>query len=79
MNKYQLLKHNEDTIYQFVKNGILSYQIIRDISIFEDFNKLESQSNIKNVEVRYSLIGDEYELSSKRIEQIILQMQKDII
>ncbi|WNM18627.1 hypothetical protein [Flavobacterium capsici] len=79
MNKYQLLKNNEDTIYQFVKNGILSYQIIRDISIFEDFNKLESHSNIKNVEVRYSLIGDEYELSSKRIEQIILQMQKDII
>jgi hypothetical protein len=73
MNRYQLLKQNDKIIFKFIKNGILSYQIIRDIEIYENF---QAMSDIKNFETRYILLGDEYELSAKRIEQIVLQMQK---
>lgn len=72
MNRYELLKKNEDVLYQFVKAGILSYQVIRDIEIYEAFNNIE----IQNKEMKYIMLSDSFELSTKRIEQIIIQMQK---
>jgi hypothetical protein len=38
MNKYELLTENKQLIYQFVKNGILSYLMIRDIEIYAYLN-----------------------------------------
>ncbi|MEC4048780.1 hypothetical protein OX284_005005 [Flavobacterium sp. SUN046] len=73
MTRYELLKANEDTMYQFIKAGILSFQIIRDIEIFESFNSYEDGIN---KESRYLLLADSYELSPKRIEQIVYQMNK---
>ena len=73
--RYQLLKENEEIIYLFIKNGIITSLIIRDIEIYKTFIKLEE--SIKNFELRYSLIGEEYELSAKRVEQIVLSMQKE--
>jgi hypothetical protein len=40
MNKYELLTENKQLIYQFVKNGILSYLMIRDIEIYETYLNL---------------------------------------
>ena len=73
MTRYELLKANEDTMYQFIKAGILSFQVIRDIEIFESFNNYEDGIS---KESRYLLLADTYELSSKRIEQIVYQMIK---
>jgi hypothetical protein len=75
MNKYELLKINK-LIYQFVKNGILSYLMIRDIEIYETY--LNLNDNITK-EIKYILLSDQYELSPDRIKQIIYQMQNDII
>ncbi|MDI9257274.1 hypothetical protein [Flavobacterium sedimenticola] len=72
MTRYELLKKNEDVLYQFVKAGILSYQVIRDIEIYEAFNNID----IQNKEMKYIMLSDDFELSTKRIEQIIIQMQK---
>ena len=73
MNRYELIKKNENTIFQFIKNGIISYQIIRDIEIYENYLSIEETTN--NL-AKYILLGEEYELSHKRIEQIIYNMQK---
>lgn len=72
MNRYELLKKNESITYQFVKNGILSYMILRDIEIFESYNTIDD--NITK-ELKYILLAEQYELSVKRIEQIIYNMQ----
>ena len=74
MNRYQLLKDNEDTIFQFVKSGIMSYQIIRDIEIYERYLELDEYSN----QMKYILLSEEFELGVKRIEQIIYQMMKQV-
>jgi hypothetical protein len=76
MNKYELLTENKQLIYQFVKNGILSYLMIRDIEIYETY--LNLNDNITK-EIKYILLSDQYELSPDRIKQIIYQMQNDII
>jgi hypothetical protein len=75
MNKYELLTENKQLIYQFVKNGILSYLMIRDIEIYETY--LNLNDNITK-EIKY-ILSDQYELSPDRIKQIIYQMQNDII
>jgi hypothetical protein len=73
MNKYELLTENKQLIYQFVKNGILSYLMIRDIEIYETY--LNLNDNITK-EIKYILLSDQYELSPDRIKQIIYQMQR---
>lgn len=75
MNRYQLLKENENITFQYVKNGILSYMIIRDIEIYESFNSLED--NI-NKEMKYILLAEQYDLSTDRIKQIVYNMQTQI-
>ncbi len=75
MNRYELLKNNENITFQFVKNGILSYMILRDIEIFETYSALED--NITK-EMKYIILAEQYELSVKRIEQIIYNMTNSI-
>ncbi|PWB24643.1 hypothetical protein DCO46_11035 [Flavobacterium sp. HTF] len=75
MNRYELLKKNKSITFQFVKNGILSYIILRDIEIFESYNSIED--NITK-ELKYIILAEQYELSVKRIEQIIYNMQSVI-
>lgn len=72
MTRYELLKNNEDVMLQFIKAGVLGYQVIRDIEIYELFMQL----NLKNNEAKYMYLGEVYELSSIRIQQIIYNMQK---
>lgn len=74
MNRYELIKSNEELTFQYVKNGILSYQIIRDMDIYEKFNSLDNLTN----EIKYILLADEFELSKSRIEQIITSMKSEI-
>jgi hypothetical protein len=75
MNKYQLLKKYQEIIFIFIKNGILSYMLIRDIEMYENYLSLDDNMN---KELKYMLLADEYELSPDRIKQIIYQMQKEI-
>lgn len=74
MNRYQLLKQNNEINYIYLKNGIISYQLIRDMEIYEKFNQLESITK----EMKYILLGEEFELSKYRIEQIISTMNTQI-
>jgi DNA polymerase III delta prime subunit len=74
MNRYELLKNNENLIFQFVKNGILSYMMIRDIEIIENFIQLEDVPK----EMRYIMLAEQYELSTDRIKQIIYNMNSKI-
>ena len=71
--RYQLLKANEETMFSFVKAGILSYQIIRDCEIYEQFIQLGDEISSQ---AKYLILGSDYELSSKRIEQIINTMSQ---
>lgn len=75
MTRYELLKKNEKIIYQFIKNGILSYMMLRDIEIFESLNDMEDTIG---KEMKYILLAEQYELSTDRIKQIIHQMLKEI-
>jgi hypothetical protein len=75
MNRYELLKENEDVIFQFVKNGILSYKIIRDMEIFESY--LQLQEDLTQ-ELKFVLLGEEFGLSHKTIEPIIYTMKNEI-
>lgn len=70
MTKYQLLKKEDRVMWQFIKKGIISYQILRDIQIVEQFEALEPLSN----EARYEVLASDFELSSRRIKQIIQSM-----
>lgn len=72
MNRYELLKENEAIIFQFVKNGILSYMMIRDIEIYETFNQLEDKLT---KEMKYIILSEQFELSTDRIKQIIYNME----
>ena len=72
MNRYQLLKKNEAINFKYVKNGILSFMIIRDIEIYESFNTIPD-TVIK--EMKYVLLAEQYDLSTDRIKQIIYNMQ----
>ena len=72
MNRYELLKKNDTITFQFVKSGILSYMILRDIEIYESYNAIDE--NITK-ELKYIILSEQYELSVKRIEQIIYNMQ----
>lgn len=76
MNRYQLLKDHEDTIYLFVKAGVMSYKTIRDIEIYESYVALEKEP-IYNF-IKYDILAEEYELSTKTIEQIVYQMQREV-
>lgn len=76
MNRFQLLKENEDTIYLFVKAGILSYKIIRDMDIYQSY--LELQEDVSYNQIKYILLGEQYDLSEHSIEFIVYNMQKDI-
>lgn len=76
MNRYQLLNKNKNILFTFIKNGILSYQINRDMEIYESFITLDE--TLTN-EVKHYILGEQFELSSKRIQQILYNMQKDII
>jgi hypothetical protein len=53
------------------RSGILSYMIIRDIGIYQNFHQLEEGIG---KEMKYILIGEQYELSTDRIKQIIYNM-----
>ncbi|MBC5836777.1 hypothetical protein [Flavobacterium muglaense] len=72
MNRYQLLKKNKNTIHRFVKNGILSYMVIRDIEIYEALQQL--QKDIPK-ELKYIMLAEQFELSPDRVKQIIYNMQ----
>ena len=75
MNRYQLLKDNEEINFQYIRNGILSYQLLRDMEIYERFNELDEE--ISNG-MKYILLSDEFELGVKRVQQIIINMNKKI-
>ncbi|GEM_PF-4154783 len=77
MNRYKLLKNNTNIIFQFIKNGILSYQVNRDIEIYETYVAMNDDGVTK--EVKHLILADTFELSPKRIEQIIYNMEKLII
>jgi hypothetical protein len=74
MTRYELLKNNENVMFSFIKNGILSYKIIRDIEIFEQFNDLD----LINKDAKYMYLGEVFELTPNRIEQIVYQMERII-
>lgn len=75
MNRYEFTRNNDNLIFKLIKNGMLSYQLIRDCEIYERF--IEMNEEINN-EIKYITIGEEFELSHKRIEQIIYNMKKKI-
>jgi hypothetical protein len=72
MTRYEILKANEEAMWLFIQNGILSYQVIRDLEIYQEFISLGDLSNA----AKYLILADSYELSSKRIEQIVNSMDK---
>lgn len=75
MNRYELLTKHKNIIFTFIKNGILSYQINRDMEIYELFLTLEdTQFN----EEKYIILGEQFELTPKRIQQILFNMNKNI-
>jgi hypothetical protein len=78
MTRYQLLKENEDTVYHFVKAGILTYKIIRDMEMFESFLVLEEEEKEMFNEIKYIILAEKYELKDKTVEQIIYQMKKEV-
>jgi len=74
MNRYEYLKENEEIIFQFIKNGIISYQLLRDMDMY---NSYESMNQITN-ELKYIVLAEDYELSTQRVKQIILNMKNEI-
>lgn len=75
MTRYELLKNNDNLIFQFVKNGILSSQIIRDMEIYQRYNELDE---ITFNQLKYHFLSEEYEVSEKTIERVIYQMNRTI-
>lgn len=75
MNRYEYLKNNESIVFEFIKNGIISYQLIRDMEIYQAYENInDSLTN----ELKYILLAEEYELSNQRIKQIIISMKNEI-
>ena len=73
MNRYNFIKDHEDILLQFIRKGIISYQIIRDTEIYEAFKAMKFP---KNRQDKYIELANEFELSPARIEQICYSMSK---
>ena len=72
MTRYQLLKKHKTIVFLFVKYGIINYQVIRDMEIYEQFQLMK---DVPHNEAKYLVLADSYDLSTSRIEQIIYSMQ----
>ena len=75
MTRYDLLNTNRDLIFQLVKASVLSYHIIRDMEIFEKFKAMDS---VEFAEARHLVLADEFELSKRRVEDIIYNMKQKV-
>ena len=75
MNRHELITENKDVIHTFVKNGIISYMILRDIDIYNEFLLLGDAKK----ELKYIILADKFELSIDRIKQIVYSMSSEVI
>ena len=73
MNRYQFIKENEDILLQFIRKGIITLNIIRDMEIYEAFKAMKYPKQYKD---RYIELANAFDLSPNRIEQIIYAMSK---
>ncbi len=64
---------NEKLIHQMVQYGLLSYYIIRDIEIYKKWKELNF-----NETSNYLLLADDYDLSTRQLQRIINNLNKEI-
>lgn len=63
---------NKEVVEELVKRGLLSLTIIRDLDILTSFQSMNGFSK----EARYVVLGHDFQLSEKRIEQIVANLSK---
>ncbi|WP_277899616.1 hypothetical protein [Galbibacter pacificus] len=64
---------NEPIIHQMVQYGLLSFTIIRDIEIYKKWKEIKLNETSK-----YLILANDYELSTRQVQRIINNMNKDI-
>lgn len=74
--RYQTLKENHEALKSFVKEGILSYNWIRDLQIYELFLDLMEKDHKKCVSCVCAQIAALHHISSDRVTQIIKYLSK---
>lgn len=68
---YELLKNNKEMIQRLTKVGVIDPVWLRDIEMFEEFQKL----NIKCVMCKYTILAERYELSEDTVRKRIGQLR----
>lgn len=72
MKNYDYMKANLSTVEELVKRGLMSFTIVRDLDIYTSFLSLDKFSK----EGRYAILSHDFQLSEKRIEQIVANLSK---
>lgn len=73
MTNYQAIMRNLPTITKLVKSELLSRTVIVYVAVYDNFYQLEGPKM-----KRYQAVGDEFNMSSKNVQRIILLMNKEI-
>lgn len=73
MTNYQAIMKNLPTITKLVKSELLSRTVVIYIAVYDYFYQLDGPKM-----KRYQQVADEFDMSSKNVQRIILLMNKSI-
>ncbi|MDB9801063.1 hypothetical protein OAB94_01675 [Flavobacteriaceae bacterium] len=74
MKKAVWIRNNISMIKEGVKNGSFSFNLIRDLQLYEEFKSLNSTEKMS----RYSMLSTKHNISEQSVQKIILRMEKDL-
>ena len=74
MKKADWIQNNLCMIKEGVKNGSFSFNLLRDMNLYNEF---KSKPNIDKM-ARYSMLSSKHGISEQSVQKIILRMQKDL-
>lgn len=73
MSRYHFLKQNRDLLLALKKVGLIDATVFLHLKVFEAFNKKKG-----TVMERYTQVGMDYQLSSRHVKRIVLNLKKEL-
>ena len=74
MKKADWIKNNISMIKEGVKNGSFSFNLLRDMRLYEDFKGISNKDKM----ARYSMLSTKHGISEQSVQKIVLRMEKDL-
>lgn len=74
MKKAVWIQNNISMIKEGVKNGSFSFNLLRDMRLYNEFKSI---SNLDKMQ-KYSRLSSRHGISEQSVQKIILRMEKDL-